>query len=65
MQLIDRFDPLPSDEVQKKIDFYFKPYTIKDDIRKHLSYSVNERDDYLQQLRQKLLRPETADEDKR
>ena len=27
-QLIDKFDPLPGEEIQKKIDFYFKPYAV-------------------------------------
>lgn len=27
-QLLDKFDPLPSDEIQKKIDFFFKPYAM-------------------------------------
>ena len=47
-QLLEKFDPLPSDEVQKKIDYYFKPYSmVNNNTKKYMTFYINEREDLL------------------
>jgi hypothetical protein len=62
-QLLDKFDPLPSDQVQKKIDFYFKPYCLEMNTKKFMTFYVNERDELLMQLKKKIKKPETSKDD--
>ena len=53
-QLLDKFDPLPSNDIQKKIDYFFRPYTNGQVQHKYMSFSYNEKEELLTQLRQKL-----------
>lgn len=51
-QLLDRFDPLPSDDIQKKIDYYFKPYSmVNNNTKKYMTFWINEREDLLNRLK--------------
>ena len=38
-QLLDKFDPLPSEDIQKKIDYYFKPYALGKVQSKFMSFT--------------------------
>ena len=59
-QLLDKFDPLPSYDVQKKIDFYFKPYAIGKVQSKFMTFTENEREELLKKLKQKMMKNETS-----
>jgi len=56
-QLLSKFDPLPSSEMQEKINFFYKPYALELSTKKHMNFSLNERDEYLFTLRKQLLNP--------
>ena len=63
-QLLDKFDPLPSDEIQKKIDYYFKPYSmVNNNTKKFMTFIVNEREDRLFRVKEKLKNAEAEEED--
>jgi hypothetical protein len=38
-QLLKAFNPLPSEEVQKKIDFFFMPYAPQRNNLKHMKFA--------------------------
>jgi len=39
---------MPSDQMQKKVDYYYKPYALFGmNTKKHMDFSLNERDEYL------------------
>tara|TARA_B110000285_G_scaffold161461_1_gene180317 strand:- start:592 stop:798 length:207 start_codon:yes stop_codon:yes gene_type:complete len=40
-KLLEQFDPIPSDEIQKKIDFFFFPYSPKQDISKYMKFEAD------------------------
>lgn len=54
-QLIDKFDPLPGEEIQRKIDFYFKPYSVGKVQKKYMTFTINEREELLKSLKKKLV----------
>ena len=59
-QLIQKFDPLPIEKLQSKIDFYFKPYYLKMNTRKYMDFSINDREEFLSKMKQKLNAPDIS-----
>ena len=43
-KLLEQFDPIPSQDVQKKIDYFFFPYSPKQDISKYMKFEADIED---------------------
>jgi hypothetical protein len=40
-KLLALFDPTPNEEIQKKIDYFFKPYSPKQEVTKFMRFEKN------------------------
>jgi len=37
-EILDNFNPLPSDDIQRKINFFFLPYNIEQHTKKYMTF---------------------------
>ena len=62
-QLLGKYDPLPSEKIQQKIDFFFKPYYVRQQTKKSMSFYYDEREELMEELTKRLQKPELSKED--
>jgi hypothetical protein len=47
-----KFNPVPSEEILKKINFYFFPYSPVINTNRCMTFEIDEKQDYIKKLRQ-------------
>ena len=56
-KMLEMFNPMPSEKVQAKVNFFFRPYNADQNISKHMRFDVDEKADILQKLKQMYANP--------